>query len=272
MDETSSLSREDKIGLLVAGVAHVALAAALLVQAGFESEYTPQERITVSLASEVSLQSTAPDPSAEPAAALAPVLGDTSTQEVVEPIENTVPDSVRPAPAPVQPRQQQPTPQRTSAPTPTPTPRATQTQAPRPQPRPTQTSSGSRIDSDFMQGVSDSTGTQGQAAEVASPQVRSSIVSSINRQLKPHWNPPSGVGVEQLVTVVSFKLNRDGSLSGTPRVLRTNGQNDNNRAQVGRHQEQAIRAVRLAAPFNLPETYYSVWRDLEWNFDNRLAQ
>ena len=52
----------------------------------------------------------------------------------------------------------------------------------------------------------------------------------------------------------------------------TTGQNDSNRTQVSRHQEQAIRAVRTAAPFNLPEQYYSVWQDLEWNFDNRLAQ
>ena len=84
--------------------------------------------------------------------------------------------------------------------------------------------------------------------------------------------PPSGVEVDQLVTVVRFRLNTDGTLDGTPEVLRTNGVTNANRAQVNRHQEQAIRAVRLAAPFNLPEEYYSGWRVITSNFDNRLAQ
>lgn len=268
----ANLSREEKIGLLVAGAAHAVLAVALLIQAGFERDYTPPKRITVSLASDVSLQSTAPDPSDEPAAAMAPTLSDQSTPETVEPLESTVPDTAPPVPAP-QPRvAPQPRPQRTAAPTPTPTPRATQTQAPRPQPTRSQAATGSRLNDSFLEGVSDSTGTQGQAAEAISPQVTSSIRMAIDRQLKPHWNPPSGLGVDQLVTVVSFKLNRDGSLNGAPRVVRTTGQNDNNRTQVSRHQEQAIRAVRLAAPFNLPERYYSVWQDIEWNLDNRLAQ
>lgn len=271
MAETATISREEKIGLLVAGTAHVALAVALLIQAGFERDYTPPQRITVSLASDVSLQSTAPDPSDEPAAALAPTLSDQSTPETVEPLESTVPDTAPPVPAPTQ-RAVTPRPQRTAAPTPTPTPRATQTQAPRPQPTRSQAATGSRLNDNFLEGVSDSTGSQGQAAEAISPQVTSSIRMAIDRQLKPHWNPPSGLGVDQLVTVVSFKLNRDGSLNGAPRVVRTTGQNDNNRTQVARHQEQAVRAVRLAAPFNLPERYYSVWQDIEWNLDNRLAQ
>jgi len=271
MADISTISREEKIGLLVAGTAHVALAVALLIQAGLERDYMPPQRITVSLASDVRLQSTAPDPSDEPAAALAPTLSDQSTPETVEPLESTVPDTAPPGPAPTQ-RAVTPRPQRTAAPTPTLTPRATQTQAPRPQPTRSQAATGSRLNDNFLEGVSDSTGSQGEAAEAISPQVTSSIRMAIDRQLKPHWNPPSGLGVDQLVTVVSFKLNRDGSLNGAPRVVRTTGQNDNNRTQVARHQEQAVRAVRLAAPFNLPERYYSVWQDIEWNLDNRLAQ
>ena len=115
-------------------------------------------------------------------------------------------------------------------------------------------------------------GTRGSPAAEAGPAQRASIVQAINRQLKPKWNPPSGVDVDKLTTVGRVKLNRDGSLSGSPSVVGTTGQNDSNRTQVSRHQEQAIRAVRTAAPFNLPEQYYSVWQDLEWNFDNRLAQ
>ena len=48
---------------------------------------------------------------------------------------------------------------------------------------------------------------------------------------------------------------------------------DANRAQAPRHAEQAIRAVRLAAPFDLPEQYYNAWRHItEFRFDRRLSQ
>ncbi len=268
----ANLSREEKIGLLVAGAAHVALAVAMLVQADLEREYTPPKRITVSLASDVSLQSTAPDPSDEPAASMAPTLSDQPKPETVEPAERTVPDTAPPVSAPQPRAAPQPRPQRTAAPTPTPTPRATQTQAPRPQATQSQAATGSRMNDSFLEGMSDSTGSQGQAADVISPQVASSLASAVNRQLKPHWNPPSGVEVERLETVVRFRLNRDGSLNGNPEVLRQTGVSDANRPQAGRHAEQAVRAVRLAAPFTLPERYYSGWRVVTSNFDNRLAQ
>ena len=272
MASIAHLAPEEKAGLLVAGVAHAALVAALMVQVGFERDYTPPERIHVSLATEVSLQATAPDPSDNPAMATAPTLSDQLVEAEPEPVASAAPE---PGSRPQPPTPRQPAPQPTRAatrPTPTPTPRATQTRTPTPAPRPTQAASAPRMNDNFLEGVSDADGNSGSPARVASPAVRNSISGAINRQLKPHWNPPSGLGVEQLVTVVSFRLNRDGSLANTPRALRTNGQNANNRAQVTRHQEQAVRAVRLAAPFNLPEDYYSVWRDIEWNFDNRLAQ
>lgn len=272
MASLAHLAPEERTGLLVAGIAHAALVAALLVQAGIERDYTPPQRINVSLASDVSLESTAPDPSDEPAAALAPILSDQPTPETAEPVQSTVPETAPPVPAPSPRAVASPRPQRPAAPTPTPTPRAKQTQAPRPQPTQSQAATGSRLNDSFLEGMSDSTGTQGQAAAVASPQVRASIGQAIARQLKPHWNPPSGVDVERLVTVVRIRLNRDGTLAGNPTVVRTDGQTSSNRTQVGRHQEQAIRAVRLAAPFNLPEDYYSVWRSFETNFDNRLAQ
>ena len=37
------------------------------------------------------------------------------------------------------------------------------------------------------------------------------------------------------------------------------------------HAERAIRAVQLAAPFDLPDEYYNAWRNIaEWRFDRRL--
>ncbi|AXB77547.1 hypothetical protein TQ38_014395 [Novosphingobium sp. P6W] len=69
-----------------------------------------------------------------------------------------------------------------------------------------------------------------------------------------------------------FRLARDGSLSGEPEVVSTTGQNAANQAQVTRHQEQAIRAVKLAAPFNLPDDLYEGWKVVTTNFDRRLSQ
>ena len=61
-----------------------------------------------------------------------------------------------------------------------------------------------------------------------------------------------------------------GTLKGTPRVVSQTGINDSNRPQASLHAERAIRAVQLAAPFNLPTQFYSRWRRLQWTFDRRL--
>ncbi|MCX7677284.1 MAG: TonB C-terminal domain-containing protein, partial [Alteraurantiacibacter sp.] len=142
------------------------------------------------------------------------------------------------------------------------------------QPSPPRAGGGSRLDQNFISGLSDGTGETGQAADRPNAQQQASIDAAIIRQLKPHWNPPSGLDVDKLVTVVRFRLNRDGTLNGNPEVLRTTGVNETNRAQVARHQEQAVRAVRLAAAqgFDLPERFYSGWSVVTTNFDNRLAQ
>lgn len=271
----ANLSPEERLGLGVAVVLHAGLGAMLIVRGTEIPDYTPPERIDVSLATEISLESTAPDPSAEPAAAVAPVIEEVPQPEVIEqptprevvsePVRQPVVEPPRPAPT---------RPRATSTPTPRPTATATARPTPTPTPAPTRTqaASGSRLGADFLEGASDAEGTTGTAAAVVGPAQQASIAQAIIRQLRPHWTPPSGVDVDKLVTVVRFRLNRDGSLAANPEVLRTNGQNDSNRNQVTRHQEQAIRAVRLAAPFNLPEQYYSGWRVVTSNFDNRLAQ
>lgn len=267
----ADLSREERVGLGAAAVAHVALAAALAFHATREPpDYARPERIDVNLASEVSLRSTAPDPSAQPAASLAPEVADTP-QAAQDPV--TAPPA-EPVERPVTTPPPRPAARSTPAPTPAPQPtrRAEQTPAPRPTATATQRAQGSRLSDDFLAGTSDASGDRGSPAQAVGPAQQASIEQAIIRQLRPHWSPPSGIEVEQLVTVVRFRLNRDGSLSGAPEVLRTNGVTDGNRTQVSRHQEQAVRAVRLAAPFNLPEQYYSGWRVITSNFDNRLAQ
>jgi hypothetical protein len=274
MEAFANLSREERLGLLVAGTAHVALALVLVLQDSTREPIAPPQRITVSLAEDVALDTTSPDPSADPAAALAPELAPEAFEAPPpEPRPTARPtEAARPQPTPT--RRASPTPRPTTSAraTPTPTPRASQARpTPAPSASPTR-SGGSRVNENFMQGMSDASGDSGTPGDRPSAQQQASIEASIIRQLKPHWSPPSGVEVERLVTVVRFRLNRDGSLNGTPEIVATNGQTASNRAQVSRHQEQAIRAVRLAAPFNLPERFYSGWSVVTSNFDNRLAQ
>ncbi|PNU02461.1 hypothetical protein [Novosphingobium guangzhouense] len=112
----------------------------------------------------------------------------------------------------------------------------------------------------------------GTPAAAIGASARSALGAAINRQLKPHWQAPQGADVELLVTKVRFRLNRDGSLAGAPEVIGTSGVQASNRAQVERHQEQAVRAVRLAAPFELPDDLYDGWKVVTTTFDRRLSQ
>lgn len=277
MAGTASLSREEKVGLLLAGTAHVALAVLLITQRPDPKPLTPPERITVSLAEDVGLDSTAPDPSPDPAAAMAPDLAPLPQPPVTTPPPPPVRPTARPTPTPT-PRATRsarptPTPTATRSARPTPTPSASRSARPSPTPSATRSGGAPSVGADFLDGATNTTGDRGQAADRPSAQQQASIDAAIIRQLKPHWNPPSGLDVDRLVTVVRFRLNRDGTLDGSPELLgETRGITDSNRTQVARHREQAIRAVRLAAPFDLPERFYSGWRVVTSTFDNRLAQ
>ena len=110
-------------------------------------------------------------------------------------------------------------------------------------------------------------------AATAGPQVKAALAGAISRQLKPYWRTPQGVDTEQLVTILSFDLNPDGSLAGPVRLVRQEGITDSNRPQAKLHLENAIRAVKLAAPFPLPSEYYDTWKHLtNVHFDRTLSQ
>jgi hypothetical protein len=142
--------------------------------------------------------------------------------------------------------------------------------------RPDAPPGASRVGSDFLKGIpgGEARGAaQNPPAARAGPQVAASLAQAISRELKPRWNAPQGAEADQLVTVLSFDLNADGSLAGRPRVVSQSGVTEANRPQKDRHAEQAIRAVQLAAPFDLPDQYYSLWKHVaSFRFDRRLSQ
>lgn len=135
---------------------------------------------------------------------------------------------------------------------------------------------GNRIGADFLKGLSAANTTSrsnGAPAKSLGPEVRSALAGALARQLKPHWIAPQGVDADQLVTVLAFDLNPDGTLNGKPRVVAQHGIDDSNRPQAARHAEQAIRAVELAAPFSLPAEYYDAWKHVTaFQFDRKLSQ
>lgn len=271
MGAVASLTSEDRIGLGIAAAAHVALLVALVLHDQPVPPPLPMpDQITVSLTDEVSLQSTAPDPAAAPQAAIAPVLSP-------DPAPQPLPDPAPPVPVrdpPPRPAERAPAPRASPAARASPRPTATQRARPEPQPsRPVERSGGSRIGADFLEGSSsgERIESRGTPAAAFGPAEQASLAQAINRQLKPHWSAPQGVDAELLVTVLSWELNEDGSLRGTPRVVSQSGISESNRPQAQLHAERAIRAVQLAAPFDLPPQFYDQWKRVRsWRFDRKL--
>lgn len=263
------MDRAEQAGLGVALVGHGALLVLLtLAAASTRLPITRNAPIEVSFFDEAGPTSTAPTPStAPPAPSVAPELG-------------------RPEEAAPQPAQlvREPAPAQTPSPRPAPAAKATPAKASpakavatRP---PASTAKvnpprGSRLGSDFLKGIGAEPSTSRSAASPAAeigPAVRASLAGLVRRQLKPHWKAPTGADAELLRTELSIALARDGSLVEVE-ILRTTGQTASNRPQVRLHQEQAIRAVRLAAPFRLPPEYYDSWKLLSpIGFDKRLSQ
>lgn len=298
------MDRAEATGLGVAFAGHALLLAMLSV--GFAAS-TRKPIVTqpmeVAFIDEAALESTAPAPSNEaPAPKLAEIEGPVepevppptpqpepipAPQPPVSPPPRPAPPVQRPvpkvqpvAPKPV-PRPVQPKPAPVARPTPAkpaPAKAAPAKAAPAATAARTNSASAARPTGrlkGILSGISDSDSPSRSAAPPATavgPAVRASLAAEIRRQLKPHWKAPTGAEVEQLRTELAIRLARDGSVTDVD-VLRTTGQTASNRPQVKLHQEQAVRAVRLASPFRLPAEYYDAWKLLSpIGFDKRLSQ
>ena len=140
---------------------------------------------------------------------------------------------------------------------------------------PPRQATGTEIGENFLEGAGSDTTSDSTlipASEIG-PSATASLIQSLSRQIKPHWNAPSGVDAELLVTELAFELNPDGSLKSRPRVLRQSGINASNRPQAGLHAERSIRAVQLAAPFDLPPELYTAWKSIRGaRFDRNLSR
>ncbi|WP_298285626.1 hypothetical protein [Novosphingobium sp.] len=192
-----------------------------------------------------------------------------------------------PKPAPPKPAPPKPAPKAQPKPAPKPAPSKAATPAKTapakkstadtsPRRRPDAPAGGTLVGENFLKGIPGATkpGTaKTPPAATIGPDVRSSLAGAISREIKPHWAAPQGVDADKLVTILAWDLNADGTLAGRPRVVDQQGITPANEAQAKRHAEQAIRAVQLAAPFDLPDMYYSGWKRITaFRFDRKLSQ
>ena len=280
--QPSRLSAEEKIGVVVAIALHAGLVAWLALAPSRSTFRPPPERMTVSLSEEIAPEATSPDPMAQAAPETAPTLGEAAAEP--EPLPEVVPEPAPRVVASPLPRPAPPVARPAARPSAKPSAKAAakppaKASAPadtRTRRRPDAPAGASRVGNDFLKGIPGGE-TRGAAqnppAARAGPQVAASLAQAISRALKPRWNAPQGAEADQLVTVLAFDLNPDGSLAGRPRVVSQSGVTDANSAQKARHAEQAIRAVQLAAPFDLPAQYYSLWKHVaSFRFDRRLSQ
>ena len=243
MGEISLNRSSDGAGIIVALALHAGVVALLLLQPGIREEVLElPERMTVNLATEVSLESTAPDPVAVARAASAPIAGEAPTSAPDEPERAVAAENDA---SPTSPN---------TRPPPTPTPRSSS----RPDRNNRNDDSGSdRFNNAFNQGMGDSStsNNSGTPANELGPSEMASLEAAVGRAVKRRWQGrvPQGPDAEKLVTRVFFKLNPDGTLAGEPRLVgQTTGVTASNRNQVGRHREEAVRAIKLVGRFNLP--------------------
>lgn len=270
MGEALPFRQEDGAGLAVAAVLHVAVVGLIVYAAAPPELIEMPLRVSVNLASEVSLESTAPRIAPDSQAAIAPELADTPPVLADEeaPEEASPQEDTPPPPPDARNAVQQESPPRDR---PRERPDRQREQTPK---AAAKKGGGSLTDSDdFVKGLGDSPDSEntGAPATALGPRETAALEAAVVRQLKPRWKAPVGVDADKLRSVVTWKLNPDGSLIGNPRCRTLRGSiTASNRPQAGLHCERAIRAVRGAAPFRLPERFYGSWKELEWEFNRRL--
>lgn len=102
-----------------------------------------------------------------------------------------------------------------------------------------------------------------------------SIVQAIARQIQPcaDRQVDPGPGANEIVTTLNLRLNRDGTLSSTPRMVRQTGVSGENERYAQRVADLGVAAFKACAPLRLPAEYYSTanggWSNINYNWKLR---
>ena len=284
------MQRADATGLGVAAAGHVLLFGVMSLGLITAPKPVPPltQPVDIEIVDEVGVKDSVPNPSPVEPASVAPEVGSPVEVPAPEPTPRPTPKAA-PAPPPPKPAPPKPTPKvATPVPATKPAPKPAPKAAIKPAPAPPRlklaldlsrtdgaTPRGSRLGSDFLKGVSDrpNASTAQTLPAAANGPLQASLGRELLQQLRPFWQKsvPTGADVELLRTTVDIRLNRDGSVASV-RVVGTTGKTDSNKNQVRLHQEAAVKAVRLAAPFVFPIEQYDAWQFLEPTLDKRLAK
>ncbi len=256
------MEKSEYFGLTIAAIGHVLLFAALSLSINWADEPVtpPAPTITVQLSEEIGLESTAPTPAEDPAPLIAPEIGEMEpVPDITEPQEArpvATPDPTLVAPKKPSPVAKKPEPKKIAKKTPVKKKRT------------------SRLAGDFLGGKTDtpstSKNTNAPAAKAGAAEM-AALEREIARKLKPHWTAPTGADDSLLITRVSWSMNKDKRVTGTPRCRQIGKVTPSNRSQVGLHCERAKAAIMRAQPFSsLPDKFYDAWKDVVFSFDRKL--
>lgn len=117
--------------------------------------------------------------------------------------------------------------------------------------------------------------TKSPASYDASRPLSMSVQDSIRSQLQPCWVLPAGAqNPESLVVTVHVRLNRDGSVNGTPTYDPTHAARYRSDEVFRSAVDKAIRAVknpRCSPLKGLPAESYESWKNLRFTFDPKEA-
>ncbi len=137
---------------------------------------------------------------------------------------------------------------------------------------------GSRLGADFLKGLSDKPSTsKSETPRAAKIDARAlaGIRDAIARQIQPcaDRQVDPGPGANRIVTVLNLRLNEDGTLSATPRVVRQSGVSDENSRYARRVIDLGVAAFKGCSPLKLPAEFYSTpgggWNNINYNWQLR---
>lgn len=273
------MDRTEKIGLGTAVGGHILLFGALSLGLLLSSQQIikPQP-IAVSLVGEISDVSTAPDATQEDTAPASSAPEDTPPDEA-PPVPEVVPlPKVTPQPV-TKPTPQKPKPVTAST---KPAIKKVAQQTPtKPATRPTQTSSGKgqatsggfKLPDNLLKGKGKSptnTGTaQGTPAAKSAAEVTRQTRSTIASQIRIGSCMPSGLDVNKVVTRVTVRLAKDGTLSAITDISQT-GMTDSNERQLAPIKDCITKSIRRASPFKgLDPAYHDVWQLITVPFQSK---
>lgn len=89
-------------------------------------------------------------------------------------------------------------------------------------------------------------------------------MAALRSAIEGCWSVPSGLAeAENMKATVTMDLNKDGTISGKPKVSASGGDKGPRRAFRG----SVLRAVKRCAPYSLPKDKYDTWAEVVVNFD-----